>query len=84
MSFDYKFTGTLNVSADGKKGTGMSFVERPVYIVREENSYEYPILIGDKYTDKLGWVKRSDLTYVGSQTNGNGPKVKEYIYREYY
>ena len=60
-----RFTGTLHKSADGTAGTGRSFTNYPVRIVRtlDSNKYPYPILLGDNYSDQLGWVNQSDLTY---------------------
>ena len=54
-----RFTGTLQVSSDGTAGTGRSFTNYPVHIVRQIPGAKYPILLGDKY---LGWCSESNLS----------------------
>jgi hypothetical protein len=60
----HRFTGVLNVSADGSCGTGQSFTNYRVTIVRfyQRPSSRYPILLGDNYSQQLGWVDASTLT----------------------
>ena len=57
-----RFTGTLQVSSDGTAGTGRSFTNYPVHIVRRKQGAKYPILLGDKYSEKLGWCTMSNLS----------------------
>ena len=58
---NYRFTGTLQVSSDGTAGTGRSFTNYPVHIVYRKRGAKYPILLGDKYSDELGWCRESNL-----------------------
>ena len=51
-----RFTGTFHSSSDGTAGTGRSFTNYPVHIVRQIPGAKYPILLGDKYSGQLGWV----------------------------
>lgn len=58
-------TGVLNVASDGSRGTGRRFTNYKVRIVRIlDRNVPYPILLGDDYTDTLGWVSYDDLTGV--------------------
>ena len=59
---DYRFTGTIQVSSNGTAGTGRSFTNYPVHIVRQIPGAKYPILLGDKYSEKLGWCTMSNLS----------------------
>ena len=58
--------GRLHVSSDGTKGVGRAFENYKVTIVRdlrdEGRDALYPILLGDNYTNKLGWVSEDELT----------------------
>jgi hypothetical protein len=57
------FTGTLQVSADGRSGTGRSFSNYQVNIVtiNQRPSWPYPVLLGDAYSNQLGWVAPESL-----------------------
>jgi hypothetical protein len=59
----HKFTGTLQVSADGHSGTGRSFNDYPVKIIKvhERPSYTFSILLGDTNSNQLGWTDSSTL-----------------------
>jgi hypothetical protein len=59
------FTGTLNISADGRIGTGRSFTNYPVTVTRihERPSSPFPVLLGDAYSQQLGWVDAGTLRY---------------------
>jgi hypothetical protein len=59
------FTGVLNKSADGRSGTGRSFTNYRVKVVRihQKPSSQYPILLGDAYSQQLGWVDANALRY---------------------
>ena len=59
---DYLFTGTLQASSDGTAGTGRTFKNYPVHIVRQIPGAKYPILLGDNYSECLGWCKMSNLS----------------------
>lgn len=59
---DYFFTGTLQASSDGTAGTGRYLQNHPVYIVRQIPGAKYPILLGDKYSNQLGWCRMSNLS----------------------
>ena len=60
----YLFTGTLQGSSDGTARPGRSFTDYPVHIVREKPGANYPILLGDKYSEQLGWCRMSNLSPV--------------------
>ena len=53
---NYLFTGTLQGSSDG------TFSNYPVHIVRRIPGAKYPILLGDKYSEQLGWCRDSNLS----------------------
>ena len=57
-----RFTGTLQVSSDGTAGEGRYFSNYPVHIVRRIPGAKYPILLGDKYSEQLGWCRDSNLS----------------------
>ena len=59
---NYRFTGTLQVSSDGTAGTGRFLSNHPVHIVRRIPGAKYPILLGDKYSEQLGWCRDSNLS----------------------
>ena len=56
------FTGTLHSNSNGGK-EGKSFINYPCYIVDIRSNAKYPVLLGDNYTDELGWVSVSSITY---------------------
>ena len=58
----YYFTGTLQASSDGTAGTGRNLSNHPVYIVKQRPGAKYPILLGDDYSNQLGWCNWSDLS----------------------
>ena len=59
----FYLTGRLQVAADGSQGTGRYFENYEVRIVRIlNNGAPYPILLGDKWVNNLGWVSREMLT----------------------
>jgi hypothetical protein len=62
-SSQHFYTGTLQKSADGSAGTGKSFTHYLVRIVNihEKPSNPYPVLLGDGYSDKLGYANPSSL-----------------------
>ena len=60
---NYRFTGRLQGSADGTATPGKILTNYPVHIVRRIPGAKYPILLGDKYSNKLGWCKSSDLNF---------------------
>ena len=58
-------SGVLQVASDGSRGTGRRFTNYRVHIVKIlDRNVPYPILLGDDYTDTLGWVSYDDLTGV--------------------
>ena len=58
-----KLTGRLQVASDGSRGTGRYFENYEVRIVRIlNNGAPYPVLLGDNYSDCLGWVSYEMLT----------------------
>ena len=59
---DYLFTGRLQGSSDGTARPGRSFSNYPVHIVRQIPGAKYPILLGDKYSEQLGWCSESNLS----------------------
>ena len=60
---NWQFTGRLQGSSDGTARPGKKFSNYPVYIVDEKPGAEYPVRLGDKYSNKLGWCKWSDLNF---------------------
>ena len=57
------FTGTLWKSADGTAGPGASFSNYECYISRiVSDKNPFPVLLGDEYTNQLGWVRWADIT----------------------
>ena len=62
--------GRLHVSSDGTKGVGRAFENYKVTIVRdlrdEGRDALYPILLGDDYSNQLGWVSEDELTEYSS------------------
>jgi hypothetical protein len=64
QALGYLYTGTLQVSADGSRGTGWTMEKYPVRIVLiwpRANS-PYPVLLGDNNSDQLGWASPNSLT----------------------
>ena len=58
----FYLTGRLQVDSYGTSGTGRYFSNYPVRIVNiKTDGRPYPILLGDDWTDKLGWVSRDML-----------------------
>jgi hypothetical protein len=57
------YNGTLQVSADGRSGTGRSMSNYPVRIVaiNQRPSWPCPILLGDDWSDQLGWAAPESL-----------------------
>ncbi|CAL5970760.1 Conserved_hypothetical protein [Hexamita inflata] len=55
------FTGRLQVASDGSAGTGMYFSNYQVRIVRIRTGYAYPILMGDAWSDTLGWTNAANI-----------------------
>ena len=65
VNTDLYFTGVLHVSADGTQGTGRRFSNYKVHVTKILNyKAKYPILLGDKNSNQLGWVSEDDLTGV--------------------
>ena len=62
VGVEFYLTGRLQVASDGSKGTGKYFQNYPVRIVRTNGYNPYPILLGDDYSDQLGWVNEDMLT----------------------
>ena len=59
----FYLTGRLQVASDGSRGTGRAFNHYAVRIVRIlNNGAPYPILLGDNYSNQLGWVSHNMLT----------------------
>ena len=58
----YYYTGKLQASSDGTAGTGRYLSNHPVYIVRQIPGAKYPILLGDDYSNQLGWCNWSNLS----------------------
>lgn len=58
----FRLTGVLHVASDGSRGTGRRFTDYPVHIVRIISGRKYPILLGDNYSEQLGWVSADELT----------------------
>ncbi|CAL5970762.1 Conserved_hypothetical protein [Hexamita inflata] len=50
------YTGTLQAASDGSDGTGRSFTNYRIHIVRIRSGYAYPILMGDNWSEMLGWT----------------------------
>lgn len=65
VNTEFYLTGVLQVASDGSRGTGRKFTNYKVRIVRIlNNGAPYPILLGDGYSNQLGWVSADDLTGV--------------------
>lgn len=65
INVDLFLNGVLQVSSEGLRSTGRVFKNHKVRIVTIlANGAKYPILLGDKYTNKLGWTNFDDLTGV--------------------
>ena len=61
---EYCFSGVLHTQADGYGRTGRRFDNYRVHVVMIlDRDVPYPILLGDEYSDQLGWVSRYDLNY---------------------
>ena len=60
------FTGVLHTSSYGE-GVTRRFNSYPVRIVRIIPGRLYPVLLGDDYSNVLGWVSYDELT-----SHGNG------------
>lgn len=54
------FNGTLYKSSYGE-GKGKRLNNYKAYIVRIIPGRTYPILLGDNYSNQLGWVKTNDI-----------------------
>ncbi|CAL6032029.1 Hypothetical_protein [Hexamita inflata] len=54
-------TGRLQVFSDGSGGTGMYFSNYQVRIVRIRSGQAYPILLGDNWSDNLGWASENTI-----------------------
>ena len=62
VGISFYLTGRLNVAADGSRGRGKSFSNYKVRIVRIlDRDVPYPILLGDNFSDQLGWVSAAEL-----------------------
>jgi hypothetical protein len=59
----YIYTGKLQVSADGRSGTGRQMTNHPVRIVaiNQRPSWPFPIRLGDAWSDQLGWAAAESL-----------------------
>lgn len=58
-------SGVTQISSDGSCGTGCRLKNHRVRIVKIlDNGAKYPILLGDRYDNNLGWVSFDDLTGV--------------------
>jgi len=53
-------SGVLHTSSYGE-GTGRRFNNYPVRIVKIISGRPYPILLGDDYSNQLGWVSSDEL-----------------------
>ena len=57
-----KLTGYVYADADGH-GRGRYFSNYTVHIVRWiDGNHSHPILLGDAYSEQLGWVRPFDLS----------------------
>ena len=54
-------SGVLHCSSYGE-GTGRRFSNYPVRIVKIVSGRPYPVLLGDDYSNQLGWVSYDELT----------------------
>ena len=62
VGVNFYLTGRLNVASDGSQGRGKSFSNYKVHIVRIlDRDVPYPILLGDNYSEQLGWVSAAEL-----------------------
>ena len=59
---NWQFTGRLQGSSDGTAGDGLYLINHPLHIVRRIPGAKYPILLGDKYSEQLGWCRMSNLS----------------------
>ena len=56
------FTGVLQVASDGSRGTGKRLTNHKVQIIRIlDRNVPYPVLLGDSFTNSLGWASYDDL-----------------------
>jgi hypothetical protein len=65
-AWEHNYTGKLQVSADGRSGTGRSLKDYRVRIVtiNQRPSWPYPVRLGDRHSDQLGWAAPSALTFI--------------------
>lgn len=56
MDNNWRFTGRLQGSSDGTARPGRYFSNYPVHIVKINPGAKHPFLLGDQYSDRLGWV----------------------------
>ena len=62
IGVQFYLTGRLQVDSYGTSGTGRYFSHYKVRIVNIKNDGRpYPILLGDNYSNMLGWVSRDML-----------------------
>ena len=54
-------TGELHKSSNG--GLVRKVRNYPVHIVLHNPGSPYPVLVGDRFTESLGWASLDDLTY---------------------
>jgi hypothetical protein len=65
-AWPHRYTGRLQVSADGISGTGQSLTGYLVSIVaiNERPSWPYPVRLGDSNSNQLGWAEPAALTVI--------------------
>jgi hypothetical protein len=65
-AWPHLYTGRLQVSADGRSGTGKSLRNYRVNIVtvNQRPSWPFPVRLGDNYSNQLGWAEPSALTVI--------------------
>lgn len=61
MNYYPELNGTLHKSSDGTAGTGRYLSNHHVYVSDYRPGSKYPILLGDRYSNQLGWVRPEDL-----------------------
>ena len=61
--------GHVHETSYGDGRIGKRFTDYPVRIVRIIEGRRYPILLGDQYSNQLGWISEDELdmyaTFVG-------------------